>query len=59
MAGTFQATAKRQRAAAPDAPDPDPIAEALRALYRDTEAEPLPPSLQNLLARLADEEEGR
>jgi hypothetical protein len=40
----------------PDATVPDFIAENLRRLYRDTEAEPLPPQLRALLDRLAAEE---
>lgn len=59
MAGTNEATARRRQQTGPEPTEPDPIAEALRALYRDAEAEPLPESLQELLARLADEEEGR
>lgn len=61
MSGIREATATRAAAkVGSEGPEPDPIAEALRALYRDTEAEPLPPRLQALLARLAaDEEAGR
>lgn len=38
------------------APAADPIAQALRDLYRSTEAEPLPEQLRALLARLAEED---